>query len=184
MSTRNLILVRHCQATGQEPEAVLTDAGAEQAETLAKFLSDYPVDFIATSQFTRSQLSIEPFANRAGLPINLDSRLNERMLSAQPIDNWQEIVRDSFDDLDVRAPGGESAREVLIRAWAALHDILAADHSTPPVVTHGNLMALVLHSLDPTFGYEGWSSLTNPDVFILHDAGSGQIGFTRIWANS
>ena len=184
MPTSKLILVRHCQATGQQPNATLTETGQQQAQSLAHFLSDYHIDHITTSQYLRAQLSIEPFANRAGLPINRDSRLNERTLSAEPIDNWQEIVRDSFDDLDLRAPGGESAREVLIRAWAALHDILAADHSLPLVVTHGNLMALVLHSLDPTFGYEGWSSLTNPDVFILHRAGSGQIGFTRIWANS
>ena len=51
----------------------------------------------------------------------------------------------------------------------------------PLVVTHGNLLALVLHSLDPEFGFEGWKSLTNPDVFVLCDAGSGRMTFERIW---
>ena len=55
----------------------------------------------------------------------MDPRLNERILSAEPIENWQEVIRDSFDDHDLRAPGGESAREVLGRAWAALDEILA-----------------------------------------------------------
>ena len=184
MPTSKLILVRHCQATGQEPEAPLTNVGTQQTQTLADFLSGYPIDHITTSEYLRTRQSIEPFARLSELPVHTDHRLNERILSAEPIKNWQEVVRDSFDHHDLRAPGGESAREVRIRAWAALHDILAADHSMPLVVTHGKLMALVLHSLDPIFGYEGWSSLTNPDVFILHDAGSGQIGFTRIWANS
>ena len=181
MLNNALILIRHCQATGQQPDALLTESGRQQARALAEFLSDYPVDFIVASQFTRAQLSIEPYAEQAGLPINLDSRLNERTLSAQPIVNWQEIVRGSFDDRDLRAPGGESAREVVIRAWAALDEILNADHSLPLVVTHGNLMALVLHSLDPIFGYEGWSSLTNPDVFMLHENDIGDLAFERIW---
>ena len=51
----------------------------------------------------------------------------------------------------------------------------------PLVVTHGNLMALVLHSLDPTFGYEGWSSMTNPDVYLLRTDDAGQMTIERIW---
>ena len=51
----------------------------------------------------------------------------------------------------------------------------------PVVVTHGNLLALVLHSIDPAFGFQGWESLTNPDVFALSDVGSGRKTFERIW---
>ena len=180
----SIILVRHCQSTGQETEAPLTETGQQQAQTLATFLSDYLIDHITTSQYLRAQQSVEPLAKKAGLPVHLDSRFNERTLSSKPIGDWQDVVRDSFEDPDLRAPGGESAREVLIRAWAALDDMLDEGHRLPLVVTHGYLMALVFHSIDPTFGYEGWSSLTNPDVFILRDAGSGQIGFTGIWADS
>ena len=181
MSKRNLIVVRHCAATGQDPDAPLTDAGAQQAQTLADFLSEYPIDHITTSEYLRARQSIEPFASRADLTIHTDFRLNERILSAEPLDNWQDVVRDSFDDHDLRAPGGESAREVLDRAWAALDEILAAGHALPLVVAHGNLLALVLHSLDPTFGFEGWKSLTNPDVFTLGDAGSRRMAFEGIW---
>ena len=176
-----LILVRHCQAAGQEPDAALTDTGIEQSGDLAAFLSDYPVDYIATSQFTRARQSVEPFAKNAGMPINLDPRFNERTLSAKPIENWQEVVRDSIDDHNLYAPGGESARQLLDRAWAVLNDVHEADHTLPLVVTHGNLMALVLHSLDPTFGYEGWSSMTNPDVYLLRTDDAGQMTIERIW---
>ena len=34
---------------------------------------------------------------------------------------------------------------------------------------------------DGTFGFQGWKSLSNPDVFMLDDAGSGQMTFERIW---
>ena len=115
------------------------------------------------------------------MPVRTDARLNERILSVEPIKNWQDVVRDSFDDHDLRSPGGESAREVVDRAWAALDEIIAAGHPMPlVVVTHGNLMALVLHSLDPSFGFEGWNSLSNPDVFMARGRGSGPMTFERI----
>ena len=38
VNARTLILVRHCQAAGQEPDAGLTDTGIEQSRNLAAFL--------------------------------------------------------------------------------------------------------------------------------------------------
>ncbi len=184
MTRHSVFLIRHCQATGQEPDAPLTETGHQQAQTLADFLSDYPIDHITTSEYLRARQSIEPFASISDLPVHTAPRLNERTLSSEPLQNWQEVVRDSFNDLDLCAPGGESAREVLARAWAALNEIITAGHSMPLVVTHGNLMALVLHSLDRTFGFGGWKSLSNPDVFMLDDARSGQMTFERIWQSS
>ena len=181
MTDRNLILVRHCRATGQEPHAPLTETGRQQSQILSTFLSNYPVDHITASRYLRAQHSIQPFATIAELPVDTDPRLNERILSAEPIENWQEVVRDSFDDHDLRAPGGESAREVWGRAWAALDENLASGHSMPLVVTHGYLMALVLHSLDPSFGFEGWKSLSNPDVYLLQHHQSSELTHQRIW---
>lgn len=181
MTTPNLILIRHCQATGQQPNAPLTDTGSQQAQTLADFLSEYPVDHITTSEYLRARQSIEPFASQSDLTIHTDHRLNERTLSADPLDNWQDVIRDSFQDKDLRAPGGETANEVLRRAWSALNELNGAGHSLPLVVTHGNLMALVLHSLESTFGFQGWKSLTNPDVFMLREKEPGRFEFNRLW---
>lgn len=181
MIGRSILLIRHCAATGQHTDAALSDVGIQQAQILAEFLSDHPIDHITTSEYLRARQSIEPFASRSDLTIHTDARLNERTLSAEPLDNWQEIVRSSFDDYDLCAPGGESAREVLTRAWAALDEIFDADHAMPVVVTHGNLMALVLHSQEPTFGFQGWKSLTNPDVFMLREKEPGRFDFNRLW---
>ena len=105
MPTSKLILVRHCEATGQEPEAPLTNVGAQQAQTLADFLLGYPIDRITTSEYLRARQSMEPFASISDLTVHTDARLNERVLSAEPIKNWQDVVRDSFDDdHDLRAP--------------------------------------------------------------------------------
>ena len=180
-NVRTLVLVRHCQATGQQPHAPLTDAGAAQAQRLAEFLTDYPVDFIATSRYRRARQTIEPYAEDSGLPIRQDHRLNERVLSAEPLTDWEGFVRRSFDDPDLCSRGGEPARHVLRRADAALKEILDRDHGLPLVVTHGNVMALLLHSIDAAFGYRGWKSLTNPDVYLVRQRPGGSRLFERVW---
>ena len=177
-----MLLIRHCHSSGQDPDAALTEIGRKQAEALAGFLSDYPIDMIVSSSYTRAQQSIEPFAATVGLPVHLDHRLIERTLSGSPVDNWREVVRDSFGDLELRIPGGESAREVLDRGWAAIAELLDGGHQLPIAVTHGNLLSLILNSLDPNFGYDGWESLSNPDVFALKEAGDGRLVFERVWS--
>ena len=176
-----LILVRHCEASGQEPDAALTDRGLRQAEELRDFLVGQPIDAIVTSEYRRARQSAEPLAATLGLQLQVDRRLNERTLAATPIENWREVLRDSFDDPDLRGPGGESAREVSARAWAALNDLLDGDCQLPVAVTHGNLMGLVLHSLDSTFGYDGWARLSNPDVYLLENMEPARFTFRRIW---
>lgn len=179
---RELILIRHCQSSGQTPDAPLTEVGLEQAKVLADFLADRSVDLIVSSSYTRAQQSIVPFAASVDLPIRLDERLIERRLSSSPIDDWRQVVRDSFEDLDLRALGGESGREVLSRAWAALNDLLEGDYRLPIAVAHGNLISLILNSLDSNFGYAGWEALSNPDVFLLQKDEQDRLQFERIWS--
>ena len=186
-TARRLLLVRHCTSSGPRPDAPLSAAGLSEAEALADFLSGRGIDAAVSSAYRRAQQSIEPFAARAGLALRVDPRLNERMLSSGPAGewqstaNWRDVVRDSFDDPDLRAPGGETAREVLRRAWAALNELLDGGYGLPVAATHGQLMALVLTSLDPGFGFRGWESLSNPDVYLLQEAGDGRMTFERLW---
>ena len=177
--TDTFVVVRHCLAAGQEPTAGLTKAGVAQARRLAVFLADYPIDFIVTSGYARAYRTIEPYAERSGLPIQQDDRLNERVLASNPIANWEQVVRQSFDDPDLRAPGGESGAEVLRRAHAALHDIQG--RTLPLLVSHGNLVAILLHAVDAGFGYQGWKSLTNPDVYLLSGFATPRPRAKRIW---
>ena len=178
---RRLILIRHCQATGQRPDDPLTAEGEKQAETLKDFLSGLGIDRILASEYRRAQQSAAPLAAALGLEVGRDRRLNERELSAHPVENWRDILRDSFDDPDLRGPGGESARDALDRAREVLNGLLNSDSRLTAAASHGNLISLVLNSIDPTFGYEGWESLTNPDVFMLTDPGDGTLRFRRMW---
>ena len=175
-----ILLIRHCQATGQAPDAALTQEGIQQAEQLAAFLGSRDIDRVIASPFRRAQQTIEPFAKSHNLKVETDRRLSERDLANPPVENWRDYIRLSFTDRDSRAPGGESGAEVLERAWAAIADYFNAPQSLPVLVTHGHLLALVLNSLNATFGYEQWAQLKNPDAFLLSGDSISQLTYQHI----
>jgi 2,3-bisphosphoglycerate-dependent phosphoglycerate mutase len=159
-----LYLVRHCRATGQEPEAPLTEDGRAEAEALADVLAELWPDRIVASPFRRARESVAPLAARLRLPLEVDARLAERVLSAAPRDDWLDVLRATFEDPDLAPLGGESSRAAAARGMAALADARRGGQRVV-VVTHGNLLALLLREHDRRFGFEEWRRLGNPDVF-------------------
>jgi 2,3-bisphosphoglycerate-dependent phosphoglycerate mutase len=162
---RAMYLVRHCQSSGQAPDAPLTGVGRRQSQRLADALASVGIRRIVASTYLRARQSVEPLAERLGLPLETDARLIERTLAAESLPDWQERIRASFTNLDVALPGGESTAAATRRAMQAIGEIVADDRLPAVVVAHGNLLAAVLHHLDGRPGFETWQALTNPDVF-------------------
>ena len=115
-----------------------------------------------------------------GAPVRLDDRLRERVLSEHELEDWLDHVRRSFAEPNYRAPGGEGLDEAQSRAAAALADIAAAGHRLPVVVSHGNLIAAVLRSMDAAFGFAQWRSLRNPDLFEVELEAGQPVRFVRL----
>ncbi|EMR06404.1 phosphoglycerate mutase [Bhargavaea cecembensis DSE10] len=158
-------VIRHCAAVGQEPEAALTPAGHEQAKQLAEHLMNLGIESVISSPFVRARQSIQPFLDRSGLTLTADERLAERVLSTTPIDDWMEKLKSSFADPDISYNGGESGREAAMRARSVIDGL--PEGSCTALVTHGNLMSLLIGEYDRQFGFEQWKVLTNPDVFKI-----------------
>ena len=79
-----VIFVRHGQSTANLArvfaghfDAPLTDLGHKQAENTAKFLQNYPISAIYSSDLARSMQTAEPSAKAHGLPIIPDRALRE-----------------------------------------------------------------------------------------------------------
>lgn len=161
-----LYLIRHCAATGQEPDAPLTPEGVAQAEWLADSLMGAGIKRIASSPYTRALASIQPLATRLHLPIRPDDRLRERVLGDPAPRQWRDALKATFDDAGLRYPGGESSRMATARAVAALNDARSGD-GTAVVVSHGNVLTLLLRHLDPRYGFDQWLAMTNPDVYAV-----------------
>src|SRR5688572_27513160 len=110
-----LYLIRHCQSSGQEPDAPLTALGHQQAERLAEWLFPLGVARIVSSTYLRARQSVEPLARRLSLAVETDDRLIERLLSPEPLDDWRTHLHAAWADHDLALPGGESSRQATMR---------------------------------------------------------------------
>ncbi|MCL6445339.1 MAG: histidine phosphatase family protein, partial [Alicyclobacillus sp.] len=164
---KNIYLIRHCQAEGQAADALLTDEGRKQAQNLAEFLRGREVEHIVSSPFVRAISTIQPFAEHVGIAIETDVRLAERVLSSINLPDWKRCLSATFDDLDLVYEGGESSRDAMNRGVAVVKELLKSAYRNSVVVTHGNLLALILKYFDDRVGFGQWQELTNPDVFLL-----------------
>src|SRR5690606_24805396 len=144
---KTLYLVRHCKATGQAPDAELTAEGFEQARALTDFFRELDISHIISSPFTRAIQSIEHLADSRSLPIQIDDRLAERVLSRDEMPDWMEKLERTFADPDLKYAGGESAREAAERGAEALAE--APDRAV--LVTHGNMMGLLLKRFEEAY---------------------------------
>jgi 2,3-bisphosphoglycerate-dependent phosphoglycerate mutase len=180
---KRLFLVRHCESTGQEAPAPLTPVGQAQAVLLADHLATVGVDLLVASPYTRAQQSIAPLAQRLGLAVETEARLAERVLSAAPLAHWRAALRQTFVDLDLVWPSGESSRMAMARGRAVIEALLARPERAVVVVTHGNLMTLLLRSFAPQFGFQTWEGLSNPDVYgiAVHEE---RVEISRTWVPS
>ena len=91
-------------------------------------------------------------------------------------------MRAAIDDPELRYEGGETGRETLARGWKALQELLGAPNATTAAVGHGQMSTHLLRHIDPSFGFEGWRAMTNPDVFLIEAASEdGALRFERVW---
>ncbi|MED1511690.1 histidine phosphatase family protein [Bacillus proteolyticus] len=166
---KKIIVIRHCSATGQERNAELTNIGRDQANSLATFLleNNLQIDYIISSPFVRAIDSIRPYALQTNLPIQEDERLAERILSNVPMDDWMQKLESTFTNIDIAFSGGESTKQAMDRAISLIQEVLKLEHDTTLLVTHGNLLTLILKHFDHTIGFDEWKTLTNPDIYEI-----------------
>lgn len=162
---KTLYIVRHCKAEGQEANSPLTPEGVAQSHCLADLLANADIERIISSPYTRATQSITPLSQRLNLAVELDTRLVERVLCSDSRPDWQEHLAASFSDLDLCLEGGESSREAMQRAVAVVTDIQRHASQNTLLVTHGNLMTLLLKHFDDSIGFAQWHALSNPDVY-------------------
>ena len=121
----DIILVRHAAATGQEAIAPLTIDGQRQARALDHFLRQFRIDGVICSPFRRAVESIDPFCRRAGLRVETDPRLVERVLSVRnltdgastsvdPLMSWTTVWK-AGSHLEPRKSAG---CQLFVRRWS------------------------------------------------------------------
>jgi 2,3-bisphosphoglycerate-dependent phosphoglycerate mutase len=174
----DVILVRHAEPVPvgtpdvADDDRPLTDAGRSAAAELAAELDGWEVSAIYSSPYARAVETVRLLAERRGLRLHLLDDLRERRLSGEPHDEWLTTLERSWDDHDFSMPGGESGREAQRRAVATL-DLLRSRHPDGGRLvlgSHGNLIALILHALEPEVDFAFHMAMPTPAVYRLtHD---------------
>lgn len=165
--SKSIYIVRHCQAQGQPAESQLTKDGFQQAAELATFFSYRQIDRIISSPYLRAIQTVEPMSKETNIHIEIDDRLTERMLSSRDLPDWMDKLKATYDDLKLKYEGGESSKEAMDRIVSVVEETFGSDEENTVIVTHGNIMSLLLKNYQDSFGFEDWKNLRNPDVFLL-----------------
>lgn len=179
---KNVYVVRHCKAEGQAFDAKLITIGVEQAEKLAEFLLDKDIDYIISSPYERAYRTIKPLSDKIAVEIALDERLTERVLSDKNYPDWRDMLRMTYYDLEICYKGGESSNTAMSRVISVVMEVLNSDNKNIVLVSHGNLISLLLKHFDDSIGFKEWEALSNPDVFHLTFSADDKPNIHRIWA--
>lgn len=176
---KSIYVVRHCEAKGQGAHASLSNKGLKQAQILANFLSNYNTHRILSSPYLRAIQSIEPFSKQKNIEIEVEDRLKERILSSRNLPDWLDKLEKTYEDWTLTYEGGESSLKAMKRIVQVVEENLGNEHDNILLVTHGNIMSLLLHYFDNTFGFNEWKNLSNPDIFQISLGREGKI--KRLW---
>ena len=174
----DVLLVRHAEPVPAgttdvaEDDRPLTEAGHAAALELAEELDGWEVTAIYSSPYARAAETMAVLAQRRGIGVQVLEDLRERRLSLEQHDGWRDSLRQAWADADFSLPGGESGRDAQRRAIGML-DLLRSRHPDGGRLvlgSHGNLISLILHALDPGVDFDFHMAMPMPAIYRLtHD---------------
>lgn len=82
-----------------------------------------------------------------------------------------DALNKTFNDFNLKYENGESSAEAMKRGAAALQGA-KKNGECPLIVTHGNLLTLIMHSIKPEIGFDFWKKLKTPHLIEMIEEGS------------
>lgn len=173
-------LLRHAESQFEphipEPDWPLSARGSQQAERLTTHLAPLAIDVIYASPYARAVATVTPFADATGLTIERVEELRERKLAPGPVENWREVVQHTWQQFDFAFPHCESSAQCQARMVRTLRHLVQQQAGKVLLVSsHGNAIALYLHTLDSSYGFDNWAAMRNPDVFRIYYHGTAPV---------
>lgn len=179
--------IRHCQPNYlniDDRQRELTEKGLLDRDRVTDFLKDKQVQFAYSSPYRRSYDTIKPFADEAGIPIQVVEDFRERAIGHV----WQkpeaDYISKQWADFDYHLSGGESINQVQQRNIQALEQIIR-QHPTQTIIvgSHGTAMSAIANYYNPSFGVEDTLRIKDqmPWVVELNFDESGYCIAVREW---
>ena len=169
--------LRHAQSLQESAKETanwhLTKLGYQQAAKLADILGQIEFTEIYSSPYKRCLETIAPYCKKYERVYQSHEDLKERLLVPSfNKKNYQEVHRKSWTYFSFSLPGCESSKSAQERIVSVLK-LIANKHPGEKILVsgHGQLLALVLHHIDRSFGFKDQYGLLNPDLRVFKVTG-------------
>ncbi|MGE7884548.1 histidine phosphatase family protein [Bacillus sp. NPDC094077] len=168
MSTIYFVRHAHSTYTKEERERPLSEKGHLDAEDVTRLLKDEHIDVVISSPYKRAIQTVQGVANIYNLSIQIEEDLRERLLSTEPVADFNVAMQNVWEDWTFAYEGGESNDVAQSRAVLCMQNILEKYKDKNIVIgTHGNIMVLLMNYFDRKYDFQFWKTLHMPDVYKL-----------------
>ncbi|EJV61258.1 phosphoglycerate mutase [Bacillus mycoides] len=168
MTTIYFVRHAHSTYTKEERERPLSEKGWLDAQNITSLLKDEKIDVVISSPYERAIQTVEGIANANKLSIQLEEDLRERLLSKEPVQDFNDAIQKVWEDWAFAYEGGESNDVAQRRAVLCMQNILGKYKGKNIVIgTHGNIMVLLMNYFDSKYDFQFWKTLHMPDVYKL-----------------
>lgn len=160
-----IYFVRHAHSdySPDEYNRPLSARGLQDLERINTIFESIEVTKIISSPYKRAIQTVEGIAELKGIEIVIIDELKERILSGEPVEDFQEAMQAVWQDEQFAFEGGESNVNAQKRAIEALLPLLQQDGKIV-IGTHGNILTLMLNYFDHSIDLGFWQALKMPDV--------------------
>ena len=168
MTTIYFVRHAHSTYTKEERERPLSEKGNLDAENVTHLLKDKHIDVVISSPYKRAIQTVQGIANTYNVTIQIEEDLRERLLSSEPVADFNDAIENVWEDWSFAYEGGESNDVAQRRAVICMQSILKKYKGKNIVIgTHGNIMVLLMNYFDSRYDLQFWKTLHMPDVYKL-----------------
>ncbi|PEN59202.1 histidine phosphatase family protein [Bacillus toyonensis] len=168
MTTIYFVRHAHSTYTKEERERPLSEKGHCDAENVTRLLKDGHIDVVISSPYKRAIKTVQGIANTYNVSIQIEEDLRERLLSSEPLEDFNDAIENVWEDWTFAYEGGESNDVAQKRAILCMQNILEKYKGKNIVIgTHGNIMVLLMNYFDSKYDFQFWKTIQMPDVYKL-----------------
>ncbi|MBO1578536.1 histidine phosphatase family protein [Bacillus sp. XF8] len=166
----HIYFIRHAHSTytPEERERPLSEKGRNDAQTVTDLLKGEKIDVVISSPYKRATQTIQGVADQFELPVQIEEDLRERLLSKEPVEDFEEAIMKVWGNPVFSFEGGESNNVAQKRGVTCIQSILKQHEGKNIVIgTHGNIMVLIMNYFDSKYDLHFWKELEMPDIYNL-----------------
>ncbi|MGF9850763.1 histidine phosphatase family protein [Bacillus paramobilis] len=178
-----IYFVRHAHSIYTKDERVrpLSEKGYLDVENVTRLLKDKHIDVVISSPYKRAIQTVQGIANTYHVSIQIEEDLRERLLSTEPVQDFNDAMQKVWGDWNYAYEGGESNDAAQRRVVTCMQSILKKYKGKNIVIgTHGNIMVLLMHYFDSKYDFQFWKTIRMPDIFKLNFHNEDLVSAERI----